>query len=244
MSRCFNIPKASFVFNPITNIIMFSLPISDQRTQALKQVAGMGIHRLFHLHLQSLRDHFGQRYESMLENPLADDFDTEGLSSQTDDWNLRRQEAARMAEEGFRMSAFGSIPQICQHPEGELCDELVGMFGVVEALRGLLEDMYEVTSARGLEEEDWEAIMGVSVEEGTDIDAESDASSKTRVGLRQLIKNMKAKVQKRGPAKWYERWAAKIFVIGVNYVQGWIVLQALRREARKRDLDMPKFPLF
>ena len=70
------------------------------------------------------------------------------------------------------------------------------------------------------------------------------AASKRRVGLRQLIKNVKAKMQKRGPAKWYERAALKLLVIGVNYVQGWIVLQALRREARKRDQDMPKFPLF
>ena len=83
--------------------------------------------------------------------------------------------------------------------------------------------------------------MGGATDEST---GEDVAFAKPRVGLRQVIKNLKAKIQKRGPAKWYERLALKALVIGVNYVQGWIVLQALRREAMKRDRDMPKFPLF
>ena len=53
-------------------------------------------------------------------------------------------------------------------------------------------------------------------------------ASRSRVGLCQLIKNMKAKVRKRGPKKWYEWAALKILVIIVNYVQGWIVIEALR----------------
>ena len=176
----------------------------------------------------------------MLECPLEDDFDTEGSSPKDQHTGKsQRQNAARQAEEGFMKAAFGSIPKICQHPEGELCDELGVIYSCVEALRGLLEDLYEVTSTRGLEEEEWEDIMGASVEDSNDVE-----QIKSRVGLRQLIKNMKAKMQKRGPAKWYERFAAKVFVIGVNYIQGWIVLQALRREATKRDIAMPKFPLF
>ncbi|KAL7531412.1 hypothetical protein ACHAXR_009274 [Thalassiosira sp. AJA248-18] len=215
-----------------------------QRIKALKQVAETGIHRLFHLHLQSLRDHFGHWYERMLESCLDDDFDLEGYSSQEGNksWKLQSQKAARQAEEGFMKAAFGSIPQICQHPEGELCDDLVGMYSCVEALRGLLEDMYEVTSMRGLEEEEWDDIMRVSGEDNDDVNLQ--LPSKSRMGLRQLIKNVKAKIQKRGPAKWYERFALKVLVIGVNYIQGSIVLHALRREATKRDLDMPKFPLF
>ncbi|KAL9191106.1 hypothetical protein ACHAXT_000812 [Thalassiosira profunda] len=213
--------------------------VNSQRIQALKNVAGTGIRRLFHLHLQNLRDHYGQWYESMLEGSITDGFDDEDNREHA--WKLRSQKAARQAEEGFRLAAFGSVPQMCQHPDGELRDELAGMFSCVEALGGLLEDMFEVTSARGMEEEEWAEIMG-GVTDGSA--GEDVATAKPRVGLRQVIKNLKAKIQKRGPAKWYERLALKALVIGVNYVQGWIVLQALRREAMKRDRDMPKFPLF
>ena len=218
--------------------------VNEQRIEALKQVVGTGIHRLFHIHLQNLRDHFGRQYEYMLGKSPLDDFDIEGQYSEKDkhDWNQRRQEATRQAEEGFRKAAFGSIPQICQHPDGELCNEVVGMYTCVEALRGLLEDIYEVTVARGLEEEEWQDIMSTGVEDTSNDGA--SRPSKSRVGLRQVIKNIKARVRRRGPAKWYERWALKALVIGINYIQGWIVLQTLRREARKRDLDMPKFPLF
>jgi len=220
--------------------------LNEQRLEVSKQVLSTGIHRLFHAHLQNLRDYFGQQYEYMLEENQMDDDDFGESSTQKDkqDWNVQRQEATRLAEEGFRKEAFGSVPQICQHPHGELCNEMSGKYSCVEALRGLLEDMYEITIARGLEQEEWEDTITPNVED--DISSMSTTSSKSssRVGLRQLIKNVKARIQKRGPAKWYERWALKALVIGINYVQGWIVLQALRREARKRDRDMPKFPLF
>jgi len=215
--------------------------VNEQMIEALKQVVGSGICRLFHNHLQNLRDYFGQQYETVMNDiPLVDD----GMSSEKDkyEWNQGRLEATRQAEEGFRKAAFGSIPQICQHPDGKLCNEMVGMFSCVEALRGLLEDIYDVTVSRGLDLEEWEDIMSTGLEE--DISINVSSSSNSRVGLRQVIKNIKAKVQKRGAAKWYERWALKALVIGINYVQGYIVLQSLRREARKRDREMPKFPLF
>ena len=166
------------------------------------------------------------------------------------DWDTRRRHAARRAHEGFERAAYESIPRICRHPDGELCDdvELTGLFGVgyVEAVRGLLEDMHDAMTIRGLD-----AGGGGGddfVAGGDDGDAIDDArrprGTKTRVGLRQVVKRIKARVQTRGPARWYERLAAKVFVVGVNYVQGWIVLQSLRREARRRDLAMPKFPLF
>ena len=215
--------------------------VNEQMIEALKQVVGTGICRLFHNHLQNLRDYFGQQYETVMDDiPLVDD----GMSSEKDkyEWNQQRLEATRQAEEGFRKAAFGSIPQICQHPDGKLCNEMVGMFSCVEALRGLLEDIYDVTVSRGLDLEEWEDIMSTGLEKDTSINEGSSPNS--RVGLRQVIKNIKAKVQKRGAAKWYERWALKALVIGINYVQGYIVLQSLRREARKRDREMPKFPLF
>ena len=201
---------------------------SDQRTQALKQLVGNGIYRLFHLHLQCLRDYFGHYYEIMLD-------DSTTVSAHN--WNLRRSKAARYAQEQFTKAAVGSIPQICTHPYGEFCEDFVGMFSSTEALRGLLEDMEEVTVTRDIEETEWRDIMG-------GLQDEALAISHSRLGLRQLIKRMRTKVMRRGPAKWYERLAAKALVIGINYVQGWLMLQALRREAKKRDTEMPKFPLF
>ena len=226
--------------------------VEAQRKETLMQFAGTGLLRLFHLHLQSLRDHFGRWYENSIDSLMANDFgeaSEEGNDGILDQkaWESGRRDAARRAEEGFVLAAFGSIPQICRHPEGELCEEMAGMYGCTEALRGLLEDLLEATSKRGLEEEEWKDIMGVSADDdpmppGSDVNVHT--SSNPRIGLRQLIKNIKNKRQKRGPAKWYERLAGKALVIGVNYIQGWLVLQALRREARRRDLSMPKFPLF
>jgi hypothetical protein len=207
---------------------------SDQRMQALKHLVGTGVHRLFHFHLQSLRDYFGHNYECMLDNSMDID---------TPNWNLRRRKAARHAEEQFTKAAIESIPQICRGPEGDFCDDFAVMFSCAEALRGLLEDMEEVTATRDVEESEWSDMMGGHEEESNE-DIESRALPHSRIGLRQLIKNVRAKVQRRGPARWYERWAAKAFVIGVNYMQGWLVLHALRREAKKRDMEMPKFPLF
>ena len=207
---------------------------SDQRMQALKHLVGTGVHRLFQFHLQSLRDYFGHYYEFMLDDSAEVD---------AHNWNQRRRKAARHAEEQFTKAAIGSIPQICRSPEGELSGDFAGMFSCAEALRGLLEDMEEVTATRDIEESEWRDMMGGN-EEARQEDIESRALPHSRIGLRQLIKNVRAKVQRRGPARWYERWAAKAFVIGVNYMQGWLVLQALRREAKKRDMEMPKFPLF
>ncbi|KAL3815476.1 hypothetical protein ACHAXA_000713 [Cyclostephanos tholiformis] len=213
----------------------------EQRISALKQVLGgvAGVQRLFHLQLQGLRDHFGRLYEDALsDSPLVAEGDMR-------EWESRRRAAAREAQEGFERSAYASIPRICRRIDGELCDDgkLVDMFGFIDALRGLLEDMYDATTARGLNEEGvWEDKVADEVQSVDE--SQRRRIPKTRVGLRQVVKRIKTKIQQRGPARWYERLAAKIFVIGVNYVQGWIVLQSLRREARRRDLAMPKFPLF
>ena len=214
-----------------------------QRIETLKQITETGIHRLFHLHLQNLRDHFGRWYETILDNLSANGLGADHASSQRAR-ELLRQNAARRAEEEFIKAALGSIPQTCRHPGGGLCEEMAGRYGFEEALRGLLEDMYEATSTRRLEEEEWKDIVDVSIEDDSVQPGDGTGlhvSSKARVGLRQLIKNIRNKKQKR---KWYERLAGKGLVIGANYIQGWMMLQALRREARRRDLSMPKFPLF
>ena len=217
--------------------------IAKRRIEALKNVAAIGLHRLYRLHLQNLRDHFGRTYEKILDRTSAMDLREmeEEIAVQSRD-QLRR-EGAKRAEEGFLKAAFLSIPAMCQQPQMELGD----LYSCTEALRGLLEDMYEATLSRGIEEEEWNDVMDMSAEETARLyhgNNDINSAPAERVGLRELIKKIKNKRAKRGPAKWYERLAGKALVIGVNYVQGWIVLQTLRREARRRDLTMPKFPLF
>ncbi|KAL7434800.1 hypothetical protein ACHAXM_004268 [Skeletonema potamos] len=217
--------------------------VTNMRIEALKHVAGTGLHRLHRLHLQNLRDHFGRIYEQILVKTSAMDFKEIDRDANAQARDLQRRDGAKKAEEGFLNAAFLSIPAMCHDPQIELGD----LYSCTDALRGLLEDMYEATLSRGMEEEEWNDVMDISAEEAGLNHGNNDVDSthaKTRVGLRELIKIVKNKKASRGPAKWYERLAAKALVIGVNYVQGWIVLQTLRREARRRDLTMPKFPLF
>ena len=46
------------------------------------------------------------------------------------------------------------------------------------------------------------------------------------------------------PTKWYKKVAAQILMVGVNYIQGWLAWQGIKKAAEQRDKDMPKFPLF
>jgi hypothetical protein len=227
--------------------------INDERIRVLKQVLlgfsgeEMCIQRLYNLHLQGLRDYFGRQYEVALTSSSIDDPVTslDGIGDARPLWKSRQRNAARVAWEGFHSAASASIPQICQPPNGELCDveECAEVFSFVEALRGLLEDMQDATTTLGIDELDDIVHLGMDGQ-GDAVDNSQLQPTTKRMGLRQLLKRIKGKFAKRGPSRWYERLAAKAFVIGVNYVQGWIVLQTLRREARRRDLAMPKFPLF
>lgn len=46
------------------------------------------------------------------------------------------------------------------------------------------------------------------------------------------------------PTKWYKKVAAQALMVGVNYIQGWLAWQGIKKAAEQRDKDMPKFPLF
>ena len=43
---------------------------------------------------------------------------------------------------------------------------------------------------------------------------------------------------------WAKKLAARGIMLGVNYAQGWLAWQGLKRAAAERDRKMPKFPLF
>ena len=48
----------------------------------------------------------------------------------------------------------------------------------------------------------------------------------------------------RRPVTWYKKLVARALMLGVNYGQGWLALQGIKRAARERDENLPKFPLF
>jgi len=206
--------------------------VNAQRLDLMTQVARTEISRLFRLQLDRLRDHFGLWYESYLQASMGNEID-EG-------WSAKRQQAAKKAEEAFIRAAFGAIPSSCQQPDGELWEQTSDVFGCLESLRGLLEDMYDATSVLGLEQEEWENIATSEAE----IKGVDSLPTRKRRALRQVVKDIKQRLQQRGPTKWYGRLAFKVVPLLVNYVQGWIILQTLRREAQKRDQRMPKFPMF
>ena len=72
------------------------------------------------------------------------------------DWDARRQDSIREGHEGFQRAAHVLIPQICQRPKGQLCNnvELTGLFGYVEAVWGLLHDMYRTATMHGFNKEE------------------------------------------------------------------------------------------
>jgi hypothetical protein len=88
-----------------------------------------GLKRLYDQQLQLLREHYGRRYESVLDS-VADPAE----------WT---QEAVR-ATEAFRAAAQHAIPHLCQEG-GELID---ADFSYAVSLQGLIADMMEATSSR------------------------------------------------------------------------------------------------
>ena len=194
----------------------------------LVDVAGdSGLRHLFELQLQSLREYYGRRYEAVLDEILGSS--SEGGESRSKE----KQEAiltaaAQRAAEGFRTAAGNAMPSSCR--DGSVLESLDFGIVITRDLNGLMQDMIEATQSRQELEEDWDnaATGEVDEEEGP---TDDNGGKQTRR-------------QRKGPAKWYEKIAARALVLGVNYLQGWLALQQLRKAAADRDKAMPKFPLF
>lgn len=212
------------------------------------------IHKLFQSQLQSLREYYGRRYESVLSdleekiNINADDIDENDMAERREKMNAALTDAAKRSSkfsffcidfdlsnyafvkahvylllifftaEGFRVAAINAIPQILK--EGSL-KELGRNYSFDSELDGLIRDMMHATSSCQMLEEEWKTLN----------DSGNDEAS---TGIK----------RRRGPIKWYEKLAARILVISVNYVQGWLALQGIRKAASDRDKMMPKFPMF
>ncbi len=163
---------------------------SHVQEAVLEQMTGK-LRVLYNNQLQSLREHFGRKYEKALEeNP---------------DDNEAQVEAVARITDGFRVAAQHAIPGLCR--EGQ---RLVDAdFSYVSSLQGLLSDMMEATSMR------------------QDVDEETEPAEEGS-----------------SPTKWYKKVAAQALMVGVNYIQGWLAWQGIKKAAEQRDRDMPKFPLF
>ncbi|KAG7366713.1 hypothetical protein IV203_029383 [Nitzschia inconspicua] len=126
--------------------------------------------------------------------------------------------SAEHMTQGFRAAAQSAIPAMFRNKDDEKD------FEYTEALQGLIKDMLESTERR--KDEQSLSEMALADEEG----GEDGVGNKKRWGIK--------------IPKWLERVAARAFVFGVNYLQGWLAWQAVRRAALERDRLMPKFPLF
>ena len=121
------------------------------------------------------------------------------------------------------MAARNAIPQVLK--EGKF-KEFGSKYVFDAVLDGLIRDMMHATSSVQAIEEEWASANDDS--DGVDTNDESGGIQRRR----------------RGPVKWYEKLAARVLVIGVNYIQGWLALQGIRKAASERDKLMPKFPMF
>ena len=192
--------------------------IQDQEVKIMNQLlAGEngGVQSVFRQQLVALREHYGRRFESMIDG-IAED----------DDSNVQARQkkitvAASQAVDGFKAAAHHAVPKLCSKYED--LNETYHTASSAE-LDGLLRDLMEVTSTVEDIEGGWESAVTLEEMEDSDCDDERAASKK--------------------PPKWYEKLAARALVLGINYAQGLIAIEGLRRAAADRDQFMPKFPLF
>jgi hypothetical protein len=89
-------------------------------------------------------------------------------------------------------------------------------FDSIHAMQGLLQDMLEATQLR----KDEQSLA-------FDEDDLEDLATKRR----------------RFPP-WVKKIASRAVALGINYLQGWLAWQGVKRAALERDREMPKFPLF
>jgi hypothetical protein len=190
--------------------------------------------QLYNQHLQFLREHYGKQYETSLEETSSKISATDGENA--DAYQAQWQEAAASVTSSFRQAAQAAIPLQCREG-GALRD---ADFDYVPTLEGLLQDMMQAT-------EDQEELLGIASDvndNGSDLEANDDGDNDVDPGGRRRFFRRRGERRRKRPAKWYEKVAAKALVLAVNYFQGWLAYQGMKRAAAERDLHLPKFPLF
>ena len=179
---------------------------------------------LFETQIYHLREYYGRRYEAVLNsldeqmNANPNELDDAELNEYREKRNTLLKEAAERSTEGFKIAAENAIPSILQDNEWK---DTCSRYEFRSVLDGLIRDILQSTAAVQNEEEEWTNINTNSAYEDSDL-----TNNATRV------------------IRWYEKLAARALVLGVNYLQGWLAWQGIKRAAAQRDKLMPKFPMF
>jgi hypothetical protein len=97
----------------------------------------------------------------------------------------------------------------------------------VEAFGELDLDYLATGAASGLLED-----MKQALELRQALELESDADETDQAEVKKVL------------PVWYKKLAARGLVLGVNYLQGWLAWQGIKRAALQREKNLPKFPLF
>ncbi|MGK3741631.1 MAG: hypothetical protein ACI90V_008484 [Bacillariaceae sp.] len=206
--------------------------MSDSFRRGIIKGIVVEVQRLYIDQLQALRNYYGQRYEAILDEEIDDEKNDVDEAAVERGWAI----AAEHMTTAFQAAAENAAVPVKyrsivvndsnnddvknNHRRG------VSSFDHIDALQGLIRDMMEATERRKNDQ----SIASMLLEEEED-DDEGSTSTNTRK-------------RKRRVPKWLERIAARTFVFGVNYFQGWLAWQGIRRAAIERDRNQPKFPLF
>lgn len=194
-----------------------------------------GIRRLFRQQLDSLREYYGRRYELLINEIVSSDSSTE-----THDISSKREQrvldAATKTTESFRVAAQNAVPQLCK--EGTQLHDTDGGYGYVDVLAGLIRDMSEISLSFQMVNDVWDAAN--DIEQDEDVLEESGSNGPWYSHVLNIFK----KKRRQRPAKWYEKLASRAITIAINYLQGWLAWQGLKKAAEERDRNVPKFPLF
>lgn len=191
---------------------------TDRFCRALLKGMVADVQRLYKDQLQALRNYYGRRYETIIDEEVDD-----GTNVSTERrWAI----GAEHMTQGFIAAAKNAVPTMYR----EDLEEANFTFDHDDALQGLIRDMIESTERR--KDEQNTAVLLMSEEEEESGKAMDNASTPNR------------KVRLPAVPQWLERLAARAFVFGVNYIQGWLAWQGIKIAALERDRSQPKFPLF
>jgi len=184
------------------------------------------VQRLYGDQLQALRNYYGQRYEAILDEDIEEDVDDDEIIDR------RWAAGAEHMTQAFLAAAQNAVPTMFRTDPKDTKDgtktKIQASFDHVDVLQGLLQDMIESTERR---KDDRNVAAIVEANEEEEEATENSSKSAKMFHLPKL-------------PKWVERLAARAFVFGVNYIQGWLAWQGIKRAAIERDRNQPKFPLF
>jgi hypothetical protein len=219
--------------------------IPDTLYGALMSKVENEVVRLYKDQLQALRNYYGEQYEVMIASSMGDAGGGESSSPTGSDTERQRAEAAEYATKGFIVAAENAVPAMYRETNTKVQQQRVAGshssndnndcsgrrivdFDHVDAYRGLIQDMMDATQRL----EDEHGLAEMLLDDDDDDGGWNSAAPST------------GKKRRRQMPKWLERIAARAFVFGVNYIQGWLAWQGIKRAAIERDRNQPKFPLF